>query len=103
MSTADPLIVLPEGTFPLEFADSARDTLRGTKRPHDDVVALKCEWAPHLAARERILVRGADTRRIQARKCDHGNTRRARARAIWRDGRACALFRHACESRLSGS
>ncbi len=43
MSTADPLIALPDGTFPLEFADSARDELRGKKRPHDDVVALKCE------------------------------------------------------------
>ncbi|BEI86298.1 hypothetical protein CcaverHIS002_0605850 [Cutaneotrichosporon cavernicola] len=46
MSTADPLIVLSEGTFDLEFADSARDVLRGEKRPHDDVVALKYAFKP---------------------------------------------------------
>ncbi|CAK9784977.1 hypothetical protein CC85DRAFT_314424 [Cutaneotrichosporon oleaginosum] len=46
MSTADPLIALPDGTFPLKFADSARDALRGKKRPHDDVVALKYAFKP---------------------------------------------------------
>ncbi|GMK57201.1 hypothetical protein CspeluHIS016_0400350 [Cutaneotrichosporon spelunceum] len=46
MSAADPLIVLPEGTFGLEFADSARDVLGGKKRPHDDVVALKYAFKP---------------------------------------------------------
>lgn len=44
MSTADPLIALPDGTFPLDFAPDAREALRGKKRTSDDeVVALRCE------------------------------------------------------------
>lgn len=47
MSTADPLIALPDGTFPLAFAPSAREALRGKKRDADDeVVALRCELSP---------------------------------------------------------